>query len=1172
MKRFLLLISLMLVMTGMIAQDVYTVGQYTPSGQSQTHAAVYKNGTLLHNSAYVGTSDNTSTAVIVSPSSMSDVFWTHCTEHPYGDVYKNSSLFLNNANGYIHDMYWGGYSQENICSAGYRMSDGKKYAAVWKGNNSSPIYSPGFANGYESEAFGVISVRDYGSEYFVYYCGYEQATEGGGSPRATVWKNSSVLYTLSVFNSCAYDIACYNDYIYTVGTEIINGAKTLKVWRNNSVLYTLVDSNAAERAKIYIEAGDIYVVSYGGSSPDIVWKNGQQLYTTGSYFYSVAVNSNGVYCAGKANSTGTVWKDGQVLYTITGSKVLNDICLGPEVSDGEIHSLPFNESFETGSTEWANWTKIDIDNTNVGYASYWDRCGERMIDAASGDYCAAHLYGPSGSSQRGWLISPRLYLQPGRDYTTLQFKSYEGSTGTTSMKVMVSTSSNIGNTSNYSEVYSITNQSADWKTISVDLSAYQGEAVYIAFKYEGMYAKNWYIDDVSVTEGWEVPSAYNVPYTMSFDQNNHQEPGYCWYIIDNDHSGEVKNWKWSSSENCAYHPWGQQNMPQEGWMFSPSVTLPSGHNYQLSFLTKNTSSGAGMNSSVWIALDENGTPDPAHYTTKLWEESTASSWHSVNIDLTEYAGHEVRIAFKYEGTYAHAWYVDDFAIEQNTIQYNINVVANNASWGTVTGGGTYDQGADVTITAEPNSGYDFLKWTKDGAEVSTNATYSFTATENATYTAVFGEQSVTYYTITTAASPADAGTVEGGGTYEDGATVILAASANPGWQFVQWTDGNADNPRNITVTGDATYTAQFSQINYVINVDAVPYEGGSVTGGGTYHYGDAVTLTATPNEGYDFLQWDNGETALTRTVIVDGDANYAAYFAEHGTNTYEIAVFTNDPELGTVSGGGVYPEGTVITISATPIGYASFVRWDDGDTNATRTITVTADASYTAIFEMGALYTITVESLNPTMGSVAGGGEFPAGAEIMIQATPFGGYHFDGWDDNVYENPRMVTVTGNATYKARFSEQQQETYHITVLCNDPNAGTVYGTGDYPAGATATIVAVPNSGYRFKEWNDGVKDQYRTITVTANATYFATFEGDGVDEYGIQTISLYPNPANDVIRLEGIGENTEVRIYNAIGALVKAVNVSDDEEIFVSDLKAGLYIIRSGNTMLKFTKK
>lgn len=1158
----------MLVTAGFItAQDVYYSGYYTQAGQKW--ATVYKNDTKLYEQA-LGSLDNTSTAVVVDPST-NDVYWTRCNE-TYGDVFKNGDVLLDNSqNTYIYNLYWSTY-RNKVYAAGYEKEGDKKYAVVWENGSSNHYMAPNFGNGKESVAYDVIIVPENGN--YTYYCGYANQTTSG-TPRATIWKAGEVLYTIPADNSYAVSMDFYNGNVYTAGYVMSGGNKVVKVWKNDTELYTLTDASAnADVYKIKIDCGDVYVAGWGTSRNQFIWKNGEVLsdMSYGGATRGLDVNSTGYY-AGRTNSdVCTIFKNGTALYSsIENCECINDLFVTEKPKDNSLRTLPFSEDFEIGETDWTSWTTIDVDNSNGYSLSYWSRGGSRICSTPSGDYCAIH-YG-STNSQEGWLISPRLFLQPGRDYTALTFKSWGGQDATKS--VLVSTGTNPNTTSNYTSVWESTSFNNSWETVSLNLSEYQGQAIYIAFKYTSNNATGntnaWIVDNVSVTEDWEVPSTYNVPYIMSFDQNDHQEPGYCWYIIDNDHSGEVKNWKWNSSESCAYHPWGQQNMPQEGWMFSPSVALPGGNNYQLSFLTKNSSSGTGMNSSVWIALDETGTPDPANYTTMLWEESTSSSWHSVNIDLTEYAGHEVRIAFKYEGTYAHAWYVDDFAIEQNTIQYNINVVANNPDWGTVTGGATYEQGASVTITATPNSGYDFLKWTKDGNEVSTLAIYSFTATEDATYTAVFGEHAVTYYTITTAASPAEAGTVTGGDTYPEGATATLAVSANTGWQFVQWTDGNADNPRTITVTGDATYTAQFTQIDYAINVDAMPYEGGIVTGSGTYHYGDAVTLTATPNEGYDFLQWDNGETDNTRIVIVDGDANYTAYFAEQGTNTYEIVVSTNDSELGTVTGGGIYPEGAVITITATPIGYATFVKWDDGNTDATRTITVTANATYTAIFEIGALYTITVESLDPTMGTVAGGGEFPSGAEIVIQATPLGGYHFDGWDDNVYDNPRTVIVTGNATYKARFSETQVQTYHITVMCN-ANEGTVIGDGDYPVGTEVTIAAIPNAGYRFKDWNDGVTTNPRTITVTSNATYFATFVGDGVDENNAQSLNLYPNPANDVIRLEGIGENTEVRIYNTIGALVKVVTISDGEEISISDLGSGIYIVRSGNTMLRFTKK
>ena len=64
---------------------------------------------------------------------------------------------------------------------------------------------------------------------------------------------------------------------------------------------------------------------------------------------------------------------------------------------------------------------------------------------------------------------------------------------------------------------------------------------------------------------------------------------------------------------------------------------------------------------------------------------------------------------------------------------------------------------------------------------------------------------------------------------------------------------------------------------------------------------------------------------------------------------------------------------------------------------------------------------------------------------------------------------------------------------VTVKANNDAWGTVTGGGTFADGATATIAATPAQGYQFVKWDDGVKDNPRTITVTANATYTAVFE-------------------------------------------------------------------------------
>ena len=66
-------------------------------------------------------------------------------------------------------------------------------------------------------------------------------------------------------------------------------------------------------------------------------------------------------------------------------------------------------------------------------------------------------------------------------------------------------------------------------------------------------------------------------------------------------------------------------------------------------------------------------------------------------------------------------------------------------------------------------------------------------------------------------------------------------------------------------------------------------------------------------------------------------------------------------------------------------------------------------------------------------------------------------------------------------------------FTITVNTNNDAWGTVTGGGDYADQATATLTATPKAGYQFVKWQDGVKDNPRTITVTADATYTAYFE-------------------------------------------------------------------------------
>lgn len=131
---------------------------------------------------------------------------------------------------------------------------------------------------------------------------------------------------------------------------------------------------------------------------------------------------------------------------------------------------------------------------------------------------------------------------------------------------------------------------------------------------------------------------------------------------------------------------------------------------------------------------------------------------------------------------------------------------------------------------------------------------------------------------------------------------------------------------------------------------------------------------------------------------------------------------------------------------------------------------------------------------NPSYGSVSGSGEYKSGEQAILTATPYSGYRFVDWSDGMRENPRTVIMHENTSLKANFDKTVY--YTITVNSNNTSWGTVSGGGSYPAGATATLKATPRSGYSFERWNDGNTSATRTITVTGNATYTATFKSSG----------------------------------------------------------------------------
>lgn len=317
--------------------------------------------------------------------------------------------------------------------------------------------------------------------------------------------------------------------------------------------------------------------------------------------------------------------------------------------------------------------------------------------------------------------------------------------------------------------------------------------------------------------------------------------------------------------------------------------------------------------------------------------------------------------------------------------YTVSVSANPTNGGTVTGGGSYQQGQSCTVSAAANPGFTFTNWTENGNVVSTQANYTFTVNSNRTLVANFQTQT---YTITTSANPNNGGTVTGGGSYQQGQSCTVHATANTGYTFTNWTEnGNVVSTNanySFTVNSNRTLVANFQIQSFTINVNANPAEGGTITGGGTYNLGETCTVTATAAEGYNFVNWTQGffsvSTEASYSFTVTGNTTLTANFE---TQTFDVKVAIDPEEAGTIIGGGTYNYGDEVVLTIVRNEDWAFQNWtENGEVvseEMTYTFVITSDRDLVANFmhtEGIGEQTANVSLYpNPTQGEVTLEGE-----------------------------------------------------------------------------------------------------------------------------------------------------------------------------------------------------
>ena len=195
----------------------------------------------------------------------------------------------------------------------------------------------------------------------------------------------------------------------------------------------------------------------------------------------------------------------------------------------------------------------------------------------------------------------------------------------------------------------------------------------------------------------------------------------------------------------------------------------------------------------------------------------------------------------------------------------------------------------------------------------------------------------TYYEISATANPANAGTVTGANTYAQGTSCTLTATANEGYQFVNWTKNGTVVSTNatytFTVNEAGNYIANFEALTYAVTASVTPAEGGKVDGTGTYNFGQQCTLTAEPSPGFNFFNWVKDgaiySTDASITFTVNEDAEFIANFSYIN---YEVLTAVDPWNGGIIHKYGDNHYGSEVTLTIEPAENFVFLNWtEDGE-------------------------------------------------------------------------------------------------------------------------------------------------------------------------------------------------------------------------------------------------
>ncbi|MCR5498282.1 MAG: InlB B-repeat-containing protein [Paludibacteraceae bacterium] len=358
-------------------------------------------------------------------------------------------------------------------------------------------------------------------------------------------------------------------------------------------------------------------------------------------------------------------------------------------------------------------------------------------------------------------------------------------------------------------------------------------------------------------------------------------------------------------------------------------------------------------------------------------------------------------------------------------------------------------GSFVTTEAVPATGYHFVSWT-DGVATNPRKCYVYRDTF---FSAIFEPNQYMFYVLSEGDTLRSVPVLYGD-TVSD--SLVDSTPEKVGYDFVGW---SPELPL-VVDTADVTIVAQFTKKNFIFTIDTLYENGGvSVDFENPVAYGDTVTLTAEPSEGYHFVAWNDSVQTNPRQVVVVSDTSLTPLFE---VNLYNLTILSDGDTLKRI----MVPYGDSIIessldVSPEKVGH-DFVGWQP----ELPLVMGAADLTIEAQFQRKT-FELNLDTLLEH-GTILTDFENPVsyGDAITLEAVPSEGYHFVAWNDSVTTNPRKIVVVGDTSLTPIFAANL---YYLIVMNEDTIVETLpvhYGDTIQESFVAVTLEKV---GHDFAGW-------------------------------------------------------------------------------------------------------